>query len=62
MRLLCVIAVALGVSIVGAEPKKNSNPLEDLISDPANQRAGVGPSVAVFPLALASVWRNGLLN
>jgi len=36
VRLLCVIALALGVSIVGAEAKKNSNPLEDPISDPAN--------------------------
>ena len=36
VRLLCVIALALGVSIVGAEAKKNSNPLGDLISDPAN--------------------------
>jgi peptidoglycan hydrolase-like protein with peptidoglycan-binding domain len=36
VRLLCVIALALGVSIVGAEAKKNSNPLEDPILDPAN--------------------------
>ena len=36
LRLLCVIALALGVSIVGAEAKKKSNPLEKPILDPAN--------------------------
>src|SRR5215469_2939872 len=35
-RLLCVIALALVVSIVGAEAKKNSNPVEKPILDPAN--------------------------
>src|SRR5215470_13886424 len=36
LRLLCVIVLALGVSIVGAEAKKKSNPLEKPILDPAN--------------------------
>src|SRR5262249_32443544 len=36
VRVLCVIVLALGVSIVGAEAKKKSNPLEKPILDPAN--------------------------
>jgi hypothetical protein len=36
VRLLYVIALALVVSIVGAEAKKNSNPVEKPILDPAN--------------------------
>src|SRR5215831_21333199 len=36
LRLLCVIVLALGVGIVGAEAKKKSNPLEKPIMDPAN--------------------------
>src|SRR5262245_7949682 len=36
VRCLCVIALALGVSVLGAEAKKKSNPVEQPILDPDN--------------------------
>ena len=35
-RFVCVTALALAVSSVGAEAKKKSNPVEEQILDPAN--------------------------
>jgi hypothetical protein len=45
VRFVCVTALALAVSIVGAEAKKKPNPVEEPILDPPTASSGWSTSV-----------------